>query len=211
MQKTTYQSIRIFESPTLEKLTHVHPITPLVLWGPIVIREIWRSLALHRFGVGAMLGFAVSGLLVWTLTEYLVHRFLFHYPARSRVGRRLVFLFHGLHHDDPVDPTRLVMPPSASVLLASFFYGLFGWLLGPFREPFFAFFLVGYLCYDYIHLWVHWRTPPRSRVGRYLKQYHMVHHYKNPQSRWGVSSPLWDFVFGTSGARVKSRPVAPSI
>jgi sterol desaturase/sphingolipid hydroxylase (fatty acid hydroxylase superfamily) len=55
---------------------------------------------------------------------------------------------------------------------------------------------VGYLCYDYIHFATH-HFRPRTRVGKFLKQHHMLHHFAEHGSRWGVSSPMWDYVFGT--------------
>jgi len=142
-----------------------------------------------------LLGFA--GFFLWTLVEYLLHRFVFHYESEGQLGQRIHFLIHGLHHNDPIDPTRLVMPPVASLILAVIFYSAFQCVLGPvFVEPFFAFFLIGYLCYDYIHFAVHHFTP-RTRLGKFLKQSHMQHHYVNPNIHLGVSSPLWDYVFGT--------------
>ena len=89
------------------------------------------------------------------------------------------------------------MPPVAAMILACVLYSIFRVFLGPtFVEPFFAFFLIGYLCYDYIHYAVHHFTP-RTRVGKMLKQSHMNHHFVSHDSRWGVSSPFWDYVFGT--------------
>src|SRR5690606_29367803 len=104
------------------------------------------------------------GFFVWTFSEYVLHRFIFHFRAHGRLQERLQFLIHGLHHDDPEDATRLVMPPAAAVILATLLYGFFRLFLDEARiEPFFALFLVGYLCYDYIHFSVHHFTP-RTRL-----------------------------------------------
>jgi sterol desaturase/sphingolipid hydroxylase (fatty acid hydroxylase superfamily) len=89
------------------------------------------------------------------------------------------------------------MPPAASLILGAILFSTFRGVLGPvWVEAFFAFFVVGYLCYDYIHFAVHHFTP-RTRVGKFLKHSHMLHHYVSPNSRWGVSSPFWDYIFGT--------------
>ncbi len=196
MQKP-YKSLQVFKNPFLERLTHVHPITPLVLWLPITVWFIWHSVVEFQLNFYQMASMGVAGFTFWTWVEYILHRFVFHYDADSRIGQRIHFLIHGLHHSDPIDPTRLVMPPTASIFLAVILYTAFRCILGPiWVEPFFGFFLLGYLCYDYIHFSVH-HFKPRTRLGKFLKQSHMQHHYVSPNSRWGVSSPIWDYVFGT--------------
>ena len=200
MVPRSYASVRVFDNPILESLTHVHPLTPLLLWGPLVLWLIWRSFVVHHLPVVAVAGFAILGLLTWSLIEYVLHRYLFHLRPAGPFRARLQFVIHGLHHADPADPTRLVIPPVPSTIGAVLFYAAFRLALGPsFVEPFFAFFAVGYLLYDYVHYASH-RFVPRTRVGRFLKRHHMLHHYVTPDARWGVSSPLWDHVFGTTGA-----------
>ena len=196
MQKP-YKSIRVFQNPLLERFTHVHPLTPLIFWGPFVGYLIWRSFSLHDLSLAEVGAYGVIGFFSWTLAEYLLHRFVFHFETESPLGQKIHFLIHGIHHADPNDATRLVMPPVAGVIIACVLYLLFRFFLGPiFVEPFFAFFVLGYLCYDYTHFAVH-HFVPRTRVGKYLKHSHMQHHYVCPTSRWGVSSPFWDYVFGT--------------
>jgi dihydroceramide fatty acyl 2-hydroxylase len=201
----THKSIRIFQNPFLERLSHVHPITPLILWGPPAIWLIWRSFFVHELNFFQVAGIGFLALVSWTLVEYSMHRFLFHLEGDGPLSRRIHFLIHGIHHTDPQDPTRLVMPPTASIAFALVLFPMFRALLGPvWVEPFFGFFLLGYLAYDYIHFAVHHFTP-KTRMGRYLKHSHMQHHYVCPESRWGVSSPLWDYVFGTLEGSVSSR------
>lgn len=202
-KKTAYPSVRVFENPWLEKLTHVHPLTPLFLWVPIIAWLLWRSHEVQGLSVASIAAVGGVGLFVWTLAEYLLHRFVFHYQPEGRFQERVFYLLHGLHHADPQDPTRLVMPPAPGLLLGGLLFFLFRVLLGEvWVEPFFAFFLVGYLWYDYTHFAVHHFTP-RTRYGKMLKQHHMLHHYVDPEARWGVSSPFWDYVFGT--LKVKAR------
>lgn len=196
MQKP-YKSIQLFKNPFLERFTHVHPLTPLVVWVPVVVWMLYRSFAVHSLPCYAIGGLVASGVFVWTFCEYVTHRFAFHFHAEGKFQERIQFLIHGLHHADPVDPTRLVMPPAMSLLLGTVFFYLFRGMLGPeLIDPFFAGFLMGYLCYDYIHFSVHHFTP-RTKLGRMLKQHHMQHHFLTPNARWGVSSPVWDYVFGT--------------
>ena len=195
-----HQSIRLFENDFLERLTHVHPIVPLLFWSPVVVWLLWRSFAMHQLPLLPVLGIGVLALVTWSLTEYTLHRFVFHYPARSRVGKWFVYLFHGNHHDDPRDKTRLVMPPAGAIPIMAALFFLFGLVIpAPWIEPFGAFFIVGYLIYDYIHYATH-HFPMKNPVAKYLRRYHLKHHYSGERGRYGVSSPLWDIVFGTTGA-----------
>jgi len=195
----THQSIRLFENDFLERLTHVHPLVPLLFWTPVVLWLLWRSFAMHHLTLLPVLGVGVLGLVTWTLTEYSLHRFVFHYPARSRLGKWFVYLFHGNHHDDPRDKTRLVMPPAGAIPIMAALFFLFGLVIpAPWIEPFGAFFIVGYLIYDYIHYATH-HFPMKNPVAKYLRRYHLKHHYSGESGRYGVSSPLWDMVFGTTG------------
>ena len=151
----------------------------------------------------------LAGLLLWTAAEYVLHRFVFHYQPRTPLGRRISFLMHGVHHAQPRVKTRLVMPLMVSIPLALLFYGLFhlvitlglrgAWL----TAPMFSGFVIGYVCYDLTHYALH-HVPFKRGIGKYLRTHHMRHHTEW-ESRFGVSTPLWDYVLGTeppgSGAR----------
>jgi sterol desaturase/sphingolipid hydroxylase (fatty acid hydroxylase superfamily) len=145
----------------------------------------------------------VAGLLLWTFVEYSLHRFLFHYEPRTERMKRAFFLFHGVHHAQPQVKTRLVMPFPISIPGALLFYGLLYGLLGVWMgapqwvNPLTAGFMVGYLAYDLIHYATH-HFQMRSGPAKFLKRYHMAHHFKSPRTRYGVSSPLWDYVFRTN-------------
>jgi dihydroceramide fatty acyl 2-hydroxylase len=192
-------SIRLFRNDLLESLTHVHPLVPLLLWGPVAALLLWRAVVLDGLTPARLLPVAAAALLVWTLTEYALHRFVFHFPARSRAGKWLVFLFHGVHHEAPQDKTRLVMPPAGAIPIMALIWGLFGLLIpAPWMQPFLAFFIAGYLAYDYLHYATH-HFPMRHPLLQRLKQHHMKHHFSGVPGRYGVSSPLWDLVFRTTG------------
>lgn len=197
MKKHTGESIRIFENPILEACTHVHPIIPLLVWVPIISFLFYRAYSIDHLSSINFLALGVIGLLVWTLTEYVLHRIVFHWDAKSKLGKRFVFMFHGLHHDDPQDPTRLVMPPVPAVLIYLLLWQMFALVVPAiYMNAFMAFFMIGYLCYDYIHYATH-HFPMTSKVGKYLRKYHLQHHYSGERSKYGVSNPLWDYVFGT--------------
>jgi sterol desaturase/sphingolipid hydroxylase (fatty acid hydroxylase superfamily) len=138
-----------------------------------------------------------GGVLFWTFTEYVLHRFVFHYEPSSAWGQNIHFLAHGVHHDYPNDSGRLVMPPAVSVPLAVLFYGFFSLLIpGAFLPAFFAGFLFGYICYDTIHYATH-HSRMKGKVGHWLKHHHLQHHYLDNERGFGVSTPLWDYIFGT--------------
>jgi sterol desaturase/sphingolipid hydroxylase (fatty acid hydroxylase superfamily) len=198
MKKHAGESIRIFKNPILESFTHVHPIVPLVLWSPIIIFLFYRGIAVIGLNAFEFLYLFLGGILLWTITEYTLHRFVFHWNSKSRAGKYFVFLFHGLHHDDPQDPTRLVMPPLPAIIIVSLLWMLFSALFpAQYIDVIMAYFLIGYLCYDYIHYATH-HFAMTSKIGKFLRKYHLQHHYAGEKSRYGVSSPLWDYVFQTT-------------
>ncbi len=196
--------IRLFKSDFLEFFTHINPIVVAVIWTPVLLYFLIRAVVTRPAGVSALYipaGFII-GLFLWTLTEYTMHRFVFHYEPRTPAQEKIVFLFHGIHHAQPQDKTRLVMPPVVSIPLALVFFGLFNLVFGRLLDvplwiaPTFSGFTTGYLLYDLTHYATH-HFPMRSGYLKYVKRYHMMHHYKTPGRRFGVSSPLWDIVFGT--------------
>ncbi|MBC7540875.1 MAG: sterol desaturase family protein [Bacteriovorax sp.] len=198
MKKRTGESIRIFKNPILESFTHVHPIVPLVIWVPVILFLFYRGVALKNVNALEFSGLFVFGILLWTLTEYFLHRYVFHWNSKSAAGKYFVFLFHGLHHDDPQDPTRLVMPPVPAIIIVSILWMLFSSVFpAHYIDVIMAYFLIGYLCYDYIHYATH-HFAMTSPVGAFLRKYHLQHHYAGEKSRYGVSSPLWDYIFKTT-------------
>ena len=189
----------MFDSPLLDRFTRVHPAVPVVLYGPVI--ALLFVVGIERGGAWNATGLAVGGYAVWTLTEYWLHRVVFHYEPERGLGARLHWMIHGVHHDHPNDPRRLVMPPSASVPLATLFGLVFWVVLGShWWMPFTAGFLAGYLAYDMIHYHVHHHRP-RTWVGRTLRELHMRHHFQDDERGFGVSAPYWDHVFGTPPER----------
>ena len=112
---------------------------------------------------------ALVGYLFWTLTEYWPHRLVFHFEPEKGIGARLHWIIHGVHHDHPNDPLRLVMPPSVSIPLgALFMLGFYAVAGSPTYLPIGAGFFVGYLAYDMLHYHVHHHSP-RTALGRRLR------------------------------------------
>ncbi len=190
------ESARMFKSDLMERFTRVHPAIPLVLYVPLAAYLLYLA---YQSGMGIVVAIALVGLGVffWSLAEYVLHRLVFHFRPKTERGHRIWFMIHGVHHHYPNDSRRLVMPPSVSIPLCVSFYSVFRLLLGADTvSPFFAGYLFGYLGYDMTHFAVHHFTMG-GRIGRFLKQHHLRHHYRNPDRNFGVSLPLWDFVFGT--------------
>ena len=198
MRRTEYlkASPPMFESGLLDRFTRVHPAVPVLIYLPAI--AVLFGYGLERTSALTALGLAIGGYAVWTLTEYWLHRVVFHFEPAHGIGARLHWMIHGVHHDHPNDPMRLVMPPSASVPLAIAFGTLF-WLVlgGDAGLAFTAGFLAGYLAYDMVHYAVHHHRP-RTRLGRRLRELHMRHHFQDHERGFGVSAPYWDRVFGTA-------------
>lgn len=188
------ESILLYQNRFLERLTHVHPTTPLMVYVPIVLFFIYTGLI--ELTLLSALGMFVLGIFLWSLLEYVLHRFFFHYHFKSNLGKKFQFLSHGVHHDYPRDSTRLVMPVPVSLILAAIFYVLFRLVFGIYSEMMYAGLVTGYLIYDCLHYATH-HLPMKGPIGSFLKSYHLKHHYADPQNGYGVSSPLWDYVFNT--------------
>jgi sterol desaturase/sphingolipid hydroxylase (fatty acid hydroxylase superfamily) len=185
----------MFESRFLDRFTRVHPAVPVVIYAPVI--AYFAVLAVRRDGPLSALGLLLVGYALWTLFEYWLHRTVFHFEPENGLGARLHWMIHGVHHDHPNDPLRLVMPPAASIPLAVVVVGAIWAVVGPVRAPAVAAgFLAGYLIYDEMHYALHHHVP-RSRLGRWLRELHMRHHFQDDDKGFGISAPYWDFVFRT--------------
>lgn len=194
-------SIRMFKANWMEALSKVHFSVPLFIYIPVIGICLWKT----EGAILKIMALFVAGLFIWTLTEYVLHRFLFHWTPPGEWGKRLHFIWHGVHHDYPNDRLRLVLPPSVSVPLASLFFGLYYIIFDtPSVYPFYAGFMLGYLCYDMMHYamhHLHWNNPLWLKI----KNHHMLHHYQEHDKGFGVSNPLWDYIFQTTFALKKGK------
>lgn len=189
----------IFPSPRLDRLTRAHPATPAVLFLPVVAALTW--LAVAGMGVVRTLALALAGYVFWTLCEYWGHRGIFHFEPDHGFGRQVHWMIHGVHHDHPNDPRRLVLPPAFSVPLATLFFAFYVLVLGtPHAYGFAAGFYLGYVVYDTVHFLLH-HTTPKGRIGRLFRELHMRHHFEDEERGYGVSAPWWDVVFRTRPRR----------
>ncbi len=192
------ETVRMFGNNFLEALTRIHFLVPVYIFLPVIFFMAYLSIFEYGLSALMMLAMIVCGLAVWTLTEHVLHRFIFHWELPGKLGHQIHFVFHGVHHDYPSDSKRLVMVPTVSIPLAALFYFLFRLILGQVLvSPFFIGFIVGYLIYDMTHYAVH-HFNLKSPFWLELKNHHMRHHYMDWEHGYGVSSKIWDYVFRTT-------------
>ncbi len=187
---------QLFKNPALEALTKTNPY---VIWGIYVPVLTWMMYYAHStssFSGLQVFVWWISGIFFWTLFEYAAHRFLFHLITETERGKRIVYILHGNHHHYPRDKQRLLMPPVPSLLISSIVFSLQYLTLGKAAFFFFPGFILGYLTYGTMHYAIHAFNPP-FKFMKPLWRNHHLHHYKDQNKGFGVSTTLWDRVFGT--------------
>jgi sterol desaturase/sphingolipid hydroxylase (fatty acid hydroxylase superfamily) len=189
-------SARLFKSDLLEMGTRTNPIAVLAIYIPLCVFLTWYFIEKIHPTTFLLIGLYFGGLFVWTFFEYILHRYIFHFVNETKWAQRFHYLIHGVHHEYPKDKKRLVMPPMASIIIAIIFFLGFNLILGNNVYMFFSGFITGYMIYDMIHYSLHAFRPTKNFIKFYW-EYHNIHHFRHPDKAYGVSSPLWDFVFGT--------------
>lgn len=195
-QEKTTTKATVFNNPLLEALIKSSPgMTAFTYLSIITIELIINGYNgfVSSWQTGILL--YVSGIFTWTLAEYLLHRYVFHWIADAPLQQKFHYLVHGFHHDHPIDEDHLFMPPLPGYLLGALFTGIFYLFLGTWAFVFTAGFINGYMMYAAIHYSTHKFKAPRLLKG--LWRHHNLHHYRYPDKAYGVSSPLWDIIFGT--------------
>lgn len=187
---------QLFENPILEALSRTHIAVPISMWLISAAGLCWYAYNYTDMSNAAIGGLFFAGLFVFTLFEYVLHRYLYHMEPKTEARAKIQYTFHGVHHEYPKDKTRLAMPPALAIILWFVFFGLFFALMGEAAYAFFPGFLVGYSGYLAVHFIVHAYAPPKN-FFKWLWINHSVHHYKNHDSNYGVSTPIWDYVFRT--------------
>ena len=187
---------RIFENAFLERLTHTNIAVPITIFMSYAVVLLYWSFDHQYMGIGKTIVVFIGGTLAFTLIEYLMHRYLFHLPPTSELNKEIAYKLHGIHHDYPKDKSRLAMPPYVSLALATLFLLLYNQLMGNAAFSFTAGFVVGYAGYLSVHYMVHAYQVPKN-IFKKLWVHHGIHHHKRPDKAFGVSSPLWDYIFRT--------------
>jgi sterol desaturase/sphingolipid hydroxylase (fatty acid hydroxylase superfamily) len=192
---------RLFKNEYLEYFTKTHP---LVIWGlylPVIAFIIYYSSAVKQLSILQITFAFLGGMFFWSFFEYIIHRFAFHFIAESERAKKMVYIIHGNHHEYPRDKERLFMPPVPSLIIAAAIFCMlyfFGFLFDMqfYAFAFFAGFVLGYLTYGTMHYAIHAWNPPFKWMKPLWRNHHL-HHYKEQEKGFGVSSTLWDHVFGT--------------
>ena len=189
-------SKKMFDNPMLEKLSRTHisiPISIYALTGIGLATYSYLYTALPTFLIAILF---IGGILTFTLAEYWVHRSVYHIETDTEKKKKFQYTVHGVHHEYPKDKSRLAMPPVISITIVLILLGLFRLLIGVYAFAFLPGFFFGYAGYLFIHYIVHAYQPPKN-FFKFFWLHHAQHHYKDGLSAFGVSTPLWDYVFGT--------------
>jgi len=187
---------RLFKNGYLEMMTKTHP---LLIWGmylPLIVFLLYYSSNKLDFSATRIALTFLGGIFFWSFFEYIAHRFIFHWVSDSPRIQKFSYILHGNHHHYPRDRQRLFMPPVPSLIFASTIFTLMWLIMGQNVFMFFPGFVLGYLMYGSMHYAIHAWNPPFKWMKPLWRNHHL-HHYKNEHNGYGVSSTLWDHVFGT--------------
>jgi sterol desaturase/sphingolipid hydroxylase (fatty acid hydroxylase superfamily) len=187
---------QLFKNPYLEALTKAHP---LVIWGmyiPIMVYMLYYASGTLGFsGLQVLITWAF-GIISWTIFEYIAHRWIFHMTPEGETGKKIAYILHGNHHHYPRDKQRLFMPPVPSLIISSIIFSIQYLVMGKVAFMFFPGFILGYLIYGSMHYAIHAWNPP-FKFMKPLWRNHHLHHYKDQHRGFGVSTTIWDRLFGT--------------
>ena len=180
---------RMFDSSFFEFFSKVHPRTPFMFWIPAASSLLVYSLYRGFTNPLETLAAFPLGFFTWQLLEYWIHKKIFHtWPGPTA---------HGFHHTYPDDDTRLVMPLTVSIALASLIAGgLYLLQRHDFTIPYWAGIVGGYLWYDFLHWSTHHREPITA-WGKKLRAHHLAHHFGDPDKNFGISHMWMDKVLGS--------------
>jgi sterol desaturase/sphingolipid hydroxylase (fatty acid hydroxylase superfamily) len=195
---------QLFSNPVLEKLTRTHIAVPVTIFFLYALGLCVWNIRYTDLQVGVTIALFFAGWLTFTWVEYQVHRHLFHLETYTTWRKNFQYMVHGVHHHFPKDKDRLAMPPLLSITIATLLLILLKLVLGDYVFAFLPGFLVGYAFYLLIHYVVHVYAPPNNFL-KTLWVNHSIHHYKEGDLLFGVSSPLWDYVYGTVVERPKAK------
>lgn len=194
MEKQRQKELRVFENPVLEALTRTSPFVTLLVYVPVMVFLLFLG-SQNPIAIGRILLFFIGGMFFWTFLEYILHRFVFHYISESKTSQRIHYIIHGIHHHFPRNKERLFMPPVPGLAMVGFLYLIFSFFLGDMVYYFLPGLITGYLCYVFIHYFIHTIKPPK--ILKPLWTHHFMHHHRFPEKCFGVSTRLWDMAFGT--------------
>lgn len=178
-----------------------HPWMPTATFLPVGVLITYLSLHFHPRSLGETLGWILLGLLSWTLVEYVLHRYIFHWVDASERWKAVALAgsrLHTYHHQSSDTSDLIVAPPALTAIFATPLYLAFALLTWSFSAAALVEtgLLIGFIVYEWVHFGDH-RFLPKTKIGKYLRKYHLQHHFRNPDRQYGITNPFWDIVFGT--------------
>ncbi len=203
-------SVKLFNNKFLDSLTRTHIAVPVTMFFLYAAGLIWWTKVATDLTNWQIAGLFLGGTVFFTFAEYLVHRYVYHIDPSTEARKKFQWTMHGVHHEYPKDKQRLAMPPALSVVVGTLLLGLFRLILGDLGFSFLAGFMVGYAFYLLIHYSVHIFSMPKN-FFRALWVNHAIHHYSEEEVMFGVSSPLWDYIFGTIPSKEKKQDIGVNV
>jgi sterol desaturase/sphingolipid hydroxylase (fatty acid hydroxylase superfamily) len=162
----------------------------------IVFALIWGLYTNTQHSVLAALAMVPLGFAVWTLAEYLTHRFILHkVPMLSKM--------HQAHHDETLELIGTPTPVSLVVLFGAILWPLSMVLNHSLAWLWFAGFLCGFIGYTFVHYAVHHLSSGGYGFMKKLKWQHNVHHHGTGSYNFGVTTAFWDHIFRTYSAKMR--------
>jgi 4-hydroxysphinganine ceramide fatty acyl 2-hydroxylase len=189
-------SAHMFSNPMIERMSRTHISIPITMFLVLACISYYVGYTETKISIGTGLLISLGGLVFFTFVEYMMHKYFFHMDHDTPLKDKIQYSVHGVHHDYPKDKDRLAMPPFVSAAYSVILYLIFTLIMGEFAYYFLPGFLIGYAGYLSVHFIVHAYQPPKNFL-KALWVNHAIHHYKNPDSSFGVSTPLWDYILGT--------------
>jgi sterol desaturase/sphingolipid hydroxylase (fatty acid hydroxylase superfamily) len=196
--------IKVFKHPILNKLSRTNPLVAISIYCLISLGMVIYGFAVSTPLLTHSVALFVAGLLLFSLVEYATHRFMYHSGENYQDEKNWQYKVHGVHHAVPNEKDLLALPIPLALLVSGLLFMLFYLPMGQHALFFFPGFLSGYAAYLFVHYKVHTSKPPKNAFS-YLWKHHLIHHYSDDERAYGVSSPLWDIVFGTMPKKTSTK------
>lgn len=198
METTIYPNKKapnLFKSNFLNKLTWSNPVLIFTMYSILSTGAIYYAVSTYNYSTLALVKWFAIGLFSWTFAEYILHRFLYHKIKDASYNSGFQYMFHGIHHSYPNDKSKVILPPVPSLIIAGILFSLFYLMMGHTAFVFTPGFMIGYALYMWIHYAVH--KYPSPKKFNFWWAHHNIHHFQQHDRAFGVSTSIWDHVFGT--------------
>lgn len=139
----------------------------------------------------------LSGMFLWVLLEYLIHRFIFHFKSNNPIIRKIIYSIHGVHHAHSQDDDKMYVPLIPAVIMAALLLHLLVMLIGVAGFPLFAGIIFMHQIYNYVHIMIHTNAYKDNKILKGLRENHIKHHTGYGEKCFGVTSTICDKIFNT--------------